>query len=65
MIADYSEHKFVMLDPDARFNSFAICDNLSMLGFKPLQMPDKYEDPGDKNWALSDIVEFIKAEIAK
>lgn len=46
-------HKFLLLDPDARFNVLALMERLRPFGFRPLYLPEPWEDPGDRKLPLN------------
>lgn len=61
-LSEFTDEKFLLLDPDARFSVFEIVDRLAPLGFKPIYLDDRWEDPGDRNLPLSEIRSLIERE---
>lgn len=64
-LAEYCEHKFIMLDPDAKLDTFALSDKLFSLGFHPIDLPEKYEDAGDARLTLATLRYIVAEEIDK
>jgi hypothetical protein len=64
-LAQYSDHKFLLLDSDARLSAFGLNDRLSSLGFHAIHLPGEYKDPGDERLGFADLRDLIEAEIEK
>lgn len=64
-LSDFSDEKFLLLDPDARFSVLETVDRLAPLGFKPIYLDERWEDPGDRKLPLSEIRHLVREEVRK
>jgi hypothetical protein len=58
-LAASAAKKYLLLDPDARYQIFDLLVRLEMFGFAAIHLDECWEDPGDKNLPLSEIRRIV------
>lgn len=64
-VSDFVDEKLVLLDPDARFQTFDLVARLEQFGFRPMYLSDQWEDPGDPRLPLSEIRRLVAKEVRR